>query len=133
MVLVHRVPYNRHQPRSRPSGTTVPILDQNSTTVPILDLDHWRSTYNRYLVYGTTGTYRHRSRSSTTSTIGHVYGDYELTCGVTRMRAHQASSKTYLSLQCRCQAVPLRAAAAYEARMMAMCHHPQNATRVLAG
>ena len=60
-----------------------------------------------------------------------MYGDYELTCGVTRMRAHQATDNPKsvkqqdLSPQCRCHAVPLRAAAAYEARMMAMNHHPQ--------
>ena len=57
------------------------------------------------------------------STIGHVYGDYELTCGVTSMRP--SSKQQDLSLQCRCLATPLRAAAGRKPRMMATCHHPQ--------
>ena len=57
------------------------------------------------------------------STIGHVYGDYELTCGVTSMRP--SSKQQDLSLQCRCHATPLRAAAGRKPRMMALCHHPQ--------
>ena len=52
-----------------------------------------------------------------------MYGDYELTCGVTSMRP--SSKQQDLSLQCRCHATPLRAAAGRKPRMMALCHHPQ--------
>eukprot|EP01048_Picozoa_sp_COSAG05_P013798 COSAG05_NODE_1504_length_4692_cov_2.598737_2_plen_73_part_00 len=41
------------------------------------------------------------------------------------------SKQQDLSLQCRCLAARLRAAAAYEARMMAMCHPPNRCARLL--